>query len=193
VVAVSPLGACPAVGSCETNWSTPAGGISDPWWPTAARNNSSETVIARANLVAFDASTKEISTTFAPNPNGTVNVVLPTGDGETVYVGGSFTTISGQTRKNLVKVRVSDGSIVTAFNAGNVAGQVKDLRLGSQRRLVCPVRQQPGVAIRDRDRRRRVRYGVRRIRARSKRGHWIGGCSAVVRDQLKVDLGIGAQ
>jgi PKD repeat protein len=96
---------------------------------TQTRNNPSETVIPRANLVAFDATTKEISTTFAPNPNGTVNVVLPTGDGETVYVGGSFTTISGQTRKNLVKVRVSDGSIVTAFNAGNVAGQVKDLRL----------------------------------------------------------------
>ena len=62
---------------------------------TQTRNNSSETVIARANLVAFDATTKEISTTFAPNPNGTVNVVLPTGDGETVYVGGSFTTIGG--------------------------------------------------------------------------------------------------
>jgi PKD repeat protein len=104
---------------------------------TQTRNNSSETVIARANLVAFDATTKEISTTFAPNPNGTVNVVLPTGDGETVFVGGSFTTIGGLTRKNLVKVRVSDGSVVPEFNAGTVAGQVKDLRLSNGRLWVA--------------------------------------------------------
>ena len=104
---------------------------------TQTRNNSSETVINRSNLVAFDATTKEISTTFAPNPNGTVNVVLPTGDGETAFVGGSFTTIGGLTRKNLVKVRVSDGSVVPEFNAGNVAGQVKDLRLSNGRLWVA--------------------------------------------------------
>jgi PKD repeat protein len=104
---------------------------------TQTRNNSSETVIARTNLVAFDATTKEISTTFAPNPNGPVHVVLPTGDGESVFVGGSFTTIAGQTRKNLVKLRVADGALITAFNAGNVAGQVKDLRLSNGRLWVA--------------------------------------------------------
>ena len=104
---------------------------------TQTRNNSSTTVIARRNLVAFDATTKEISTTFAPNADGPVNVVLPTGDGETVYVGGSFSNIGGVARKNLVKVKVSDGSVVTAFNAGNVAGQVKDLRLSNGRLWVA--------------------------------------------------------
>jgi PKD repeat protein len=104
---------------------------------TRTRNNSSTTEIARANLVAFDATTKTISTTFLPNPNGPVNVVLPTGDGETVYVGGSFSSIGGQARKNLVKVRVSDGAVVTQFNTGNVAGQVKDLRLSNGRLWVA--------------------------------------------------------
>jgi PKD repeat protein len=104
---------------------------------TQTRNNTSDDVIARSNLVAFDATTKEISTTFAPNPNGTVNVVLPTGDGQTVYVGGSFTTIGGETRKNLVKVRVDTGAVVTQFNTGNVAGQVKDLRLAGGRLWVA--------------------------------------------------------
>ncbi|HSK32574.1 MAG TPA: PKD domain containing protein, partial [Propionicimonas sp.] len=104
---------------------------------TRTRNNSSTTEIARSNLVAFDATTKTISTTFAPNPNGPVNVVLPTGDGETVYVGGSFSSIGGQARKNLVKVRVSDGAVVTQFNPGNVAGQVKDLRLSNGRLWVA--------------------------------------------------------
>ena len=104
---------------------------------TQTRNNDSDTVIARTNLVAFDATTKEISTTFAPNPNGTVNVVLPTGDGQTVYVGGNYTTIAGQTRKNLVKIKVSDGSLVTQFNTGAVAGQVQDLRLAGNRLWVA--------------------------------------------------------
>ncbi len=104
---------------------------------TQTRDNSSTTVIARSNLVAFDATTKQISTAFAPNPNGAVNVVLPTGDGETVYVGGSFTTIGGVARKSLVKVRISDGAVVTAFNPGNVAGQVKDLRLSNGRLWVA--------------------------------------------------------
>ena len=104
---------------------------------TQTRNNSSTTVIARSNLVAFDATTKEISTAFAPNPNGPVNVLLPTGDGETVYVGGSFANIGGVARTNLVKVRVSDGAVVTAFNPGNVAGQVKDLRLSNGRLWVA--------------------------------------------------------
>jgi PKD repeat protein len=104
---------------------------------TQTRNNSDTTVIPRNNLVAFDATTKQISTTFAPNTNGTVNVVLPTGDGETVFVGGSFTSIGGQARKNLAKVRVSDGAVITQFNAGDVAGQVKDLRLAGGRLWVA--------------------------------------------------------
>ena len=39
---------------------------------TQTRNNSSDTVIARNRLVAFDATTKTISTTFDPSPNGAV-------------------------------------------------------------------------------------------------------------------------
>lgn len=104
---------------------------------TETRNNSSTTVIARSNLVAFDATTKEISTSFAPNPNGAVNAVIPAGDGETVFVGGTFTSIGGQARKNLARVRVSDGAVLTGFNAGNVAGQVKDLRLAGGRLWVA--------------------------------------------------------
>lgn len=104
---------------------------------TETRNDASTIVIRRSNLVAFDATTRQISTTFAPNPNGPVNVVLPTGDGSTIYVGGSFTSIGGQARQNLARVRVSDGAVVTGFNAGTVAGKVKDLRLSNGRLWVA--------------------------------------------------------
>lgn len=95
---------------------------------TTARNNNSATVLSRNRLMAFDATTGTISTTFNPSSNGTVNVVLPAGDG-TVYVGGSFTSIGGGSAKNLARLRVSDGSLVTSFNGGSPTGVVKDLVL----------------------------------------------------------------
>ncbi|MGC3994504.1 MAG: PKD domain-containing protein [Propionicimonas sp.] len=95
------------------------------------RNNSNTTVLTRNRLVAFDATTGVISTTFAPNPNGTINVVLPAGDGTSVYVGGSFTTISGQSVKNLARINVADGSVVSTFNGGSPTGVVKDLKLSN--------------------------------------------------------------
>lgn len=102
-----------------------------------SRNDPSESVLARSNLLAFDADTGAINPNFAPDTNGTVNVVLPAPDGESVYVGGSFTQIAGQPVKNLARVRVSDGSLVAVFNGGSPAGQVKDLRLSGGRLWVA--------------------------------------------------------
>ena len=101
------------------------------------RNNDSTTVIARSRLVAFDITTKQISTTFAPNPNGDVEVVLPAADGKSVYVGGSFSTIAGAAVKNLAQVNVADGSLVTGFNPATVDGRVLDLRLSNNRLWVA--------------------------------------------------------
>lgn len=95
---------------------------------TRARNDGSAAELDRRNLLAFDATTGAISTTFLPQPNGIVNVVLPAADGQSVFVGGKFTAIGGVARKNLAQVRVSDGAVLP-FDAGNIVGQVKDLRL----------------------------------------------------------------
>jgi PKD repeat protein len=100
---------------------------------TQVRNNDSTTVIARSRLVAFDLTTKQISTTFAPNPNGDVEVVLPAPDGKSVYVGGSFSTIAGAAVKNLAEVNVATGARVTTFNPATVDGRVLDLRLSNNR------------------------------------------------------------
>lgn len=99
---------------------------------TSAMNNNGS-AITRNRLLAFNANNGQISTTFNPSPNGTINAVIPSGDGETVYVGGSFSSIGGVARTNVARIRVSDGSVVTAFNAGAITGQVKDLRLKNGR------------------------------------------------------------
>ncbi len=104
---------------------------------TQTRNNSSTDVILRSRLVAFDKTTKQISTTFAPNPNGDVEVLLPAPDGKSVYVGGSYTTIAGVAVKNLAQVNVADGSLVSTFKPATVDGRVLDLRLSNNRLWVA--------------------------------------------------------
>ncbi|TNC39314.1 PKD domain-containing protein [Mumia zhuanghuii] len=119
------------------------------------RIDPSETVVPRADLMAFEASTGKLSTTFLPDTDGSVNVVLPAGDGESVYVGGSFTTIGGQSAKNLARVRVSDGSLVAGFDGGSPTGVVKDLRLSGGRLYVAGMfthirgKRQPALATLD--------------------------------------------
>ncbi len=97
---------------------------------TRARNDSGDTTaLVRNGLLAFDATTGKISTTFQPNPNSGVTSVIPAGDGSTVYVAGTFTSIAGASRQRIARLRVSDGALVAAFDPGAVTGAVKDLNL----------------------------------------------------------------
>ncbi|WP_323791437.1 PKD domain-containing protein [Nocardioides sp.] len=97
------------------------------------RNDGESNELTRNGLVAFNATTGRISTTFDPDPNNRVRVVLPAADGTSVYVGGGFTSISGAARQRVAQVNVSDGSLVSAFNAGGVTGEVRDLALSAGR------------------------------------------------------------
>jgi PKD repeat protein len=96
---------------------------------STARNDDSSVQLTRNNLLAFDIGTGHISTTFVPNPNGTVRKVMAAPDGTSVYVAGSFTSIGGVARTNLARVRVSDGAVLSTFNSGTISGQVRDLAL----------------------------------------------------------------
>jgi PKD repeat protein len=100
---------------------------------TQARNDDSSTVLTRNRLLAFDATTGQISTTFNPSPNSDVNVVLPAGDGSTVYVAGNFTSIGGVARSRVARVRIADGTVVSTFNAGTISGTIRDLALSNGR------------------------------------------------------------
>jgi hypothetical protein len=69
-----------------------------------------------SNILAFDATTGTINTGFMPTFDGEI-LTLGT-DGSSVYVGGAFTTVNGQTGfKRLVKLNPGNGQIVTTFKA----------------------------------------------------------------------------
>lgn len=84
--------------------------------------------LTRANLFAFDKATGKVSTTFVPNPNSVVQAVISGADG-TIYVGGNFFSLGGVSKQRLARVNLSDGSVLSSFNAGQISGEVKDLRL----------------------------------------------------------------
>jgi hypothetical protein len=108
---------------------------------TTVRNAGSSTDITRNNVFAFDAATGQVSTTFAPNPNGTVYKVLPAADGTSVYLGGNFSRItSGGTSvsvSRLTKLSVATGTRDTGFSPGSFNGQVRDLELTGNRLWVA--------------------------------------------------------
>ncbi|WKN46987.1 hypothetical protein [Nocardioides sp. Arc9.136] len=94
-------------------------------------------VLQRRGLVAFSASTGRVLTTFRPQVVGGVRVVEPAADGESLYVGGTFTTIDGDRYARLARLRTSDGAVVPSFDPSPVAGKVRDLRLRDGRLWVA--------------------------------------------------------
>ncbi|MET1008291.1 MAG: LamG domain-containing protein [Propionibacteriaceae bacterium] len=76
-------------------------------------------VADRSNMMAYDLTTGDYSTTFAPTFNGPVKIVTLSADGKTLYVGGSFTKVNNVDRQNFAAVRVSDGTLTDLAPAVN--------------------------------------------------------------------------
>ena len=92
-------------------------------------------IMARNNIFAFDPATGAIDTSFAPSLNAAVNALEPASDGQSVFVGGAFTSVNGATVNRLTKLAVSNGQRLTAFTA-NASGLVRDLALRGGRLFV---------------------------------------------------------
>jgi hypothetical protein len=75
--------------------------------------NASGTKASRTNLAAISASTGELLS-WAPKPTGTdseVRALEVSADGQTVYVGGSFTRINSASRTNIAAVSATTGAV----------------------------------------------------------------------------------
>jgi hypothetical protein len=89
-------------------------------------------VLSRRNMVSFNAKTGAVSA-FAPNPDGDVEALVASGDGATIFAGGSFNTMNGITSPSLAKISVSTGASVSGFKAPALNGRIKDLRVAGGR------------------------------------------------------------
>jgi PKD repeat protein len=71
-------------------------------------------LIPRSNILAYNLTTGVI-TSFAPQINGQVKIIKASPDGSRIYVGGSFSSIGGQTRWNIAAFDVATGALLTTF------------------------------------------------------------------------------
>ncbi|MET0997075.1 MAG: PKD domain-containing protein [Marmoricola sp.] len=102
------------------------------------RSATSTTVLTRRNLVAFDATTGAISTDFVPNPNSTVYKVQAAMDGESVYVGGRFSSAFGVSMPSrLFKANVAEGTRDPVFRPATFSGDIRDLEVINNRLWVA--------------------------------------------------------
>ncbi|HTW20406.1 MAG TPA: LamG domain-containing protein [Mycobacteriales bacterium] len=85
-----------------------AGGTFSAVRPPGAANGTSQTT--RTDLAAFSTATGT-PTSFDPTLNGTVYSVAISPDGSKLYVGGSFTTVNGQTRNRFAAFDLATGAL----------------------------------------------------------------------------------
>ena len=97
---------------------------------TQVRQTTSSPIITRNRVMAFNATTGVISTSFNPNPNNTVYKVQAAADGKSVYVGGRFSSAYGVSMPSrLFKANVATGARDATFRPGTFSGDIRDLEV----------------------------------------------------------------
>jgi hypothetical protein len=103
---------------------------------TQVRNSDSATIIYRSYLIAVDLTTRHIDTGFNPVLNGTVRALLPAPDGQSIYVGGDFTTVNGTTTQRLARLNAATGVKWAGFAPPSLSSAVDDMKLLGQRLII---------------------------------------------------------
>ena len=82
--------------------------------------------VARSGLAAYDLATGALRSDFDPAPDGQVNTVKSSANGQAVFVGGEFNNIAGESHKAIAKLDMSTGLNVPGFTA-SANSFVKDM------------------------------------------------------------------
>ncbi|MEE8601977.1 PKD domain-containing protein [Euzebya tangerina] len=94
-----------------------------------------DTPIARNAIFAFDPETGEIDQNFQPEIDGTIETLAASPDGNSVYIGGAYSEVNGQTEWRLTRLNMADGSIDPSFDV-TPNSKVRDIVLAGDRLYV---------------------------------------------------------
>jgi hypothetical protein len=84
---------------------------------TTVQNAGSSTDISRPYLLAFNLATGVVDTNFTPNLPGEVEAIAPADDGQSIFVGGTFKNVGGNTAyRRLARLNGSTGAPISGFN-----------------------------------------------------------------------------
>ncbi|PSK66573.1 hypothetical protein B0E53_01452 [Micromonospora sp. MH33] len=103
---------------------------------TKVRNAGQTAQLAMPRLLAIDATTGRIDTTFRPVVNGTVKALAASPDGRSLYLGGAFTTVNGVAAPRVARVDAATGARVAGFAPAALNNQVNDMRLVGNRLIL---------------------------------------------------------
>ncbi len=81
--------------------------------PAGAAAGTNQT--PRSNILAYNINTGALITTWAPTLNAQGMVIERSADGSTIYVGGDFTSVSGQNRQRVVALDAQTGAVRAGF------------------------------------------------------------------------------
>jgi hypothetical protein len=98
------------------------------------KGSSGTTTFNRSNFAAFDARTGAISSLSLP-ANGAVQVIVPAPDGNSIYIGGDFTSIGGVTARGIVHFNLLTSTIDPLFQP-NLDGVVSDAAFVGSRLII---------------------------------------------------------
>ncbi len=111
----------------------------------AVQDSTRSTTMPRSNMVAFSSTTGDVSTSFAPTVDGMVFAVRAVGD--SVYIGGKFTSVDGVARPAIAKLDARTGALDTAFQPAMRGGRISEIRLVDGRLLVGGTFRQKLIAL----------------------------------------------
>ncbi len=105
---------------------------------TQARNASGTTAtVTRNRILAFDKTTGQLDTAFAPSFNATVRTLVASPDGQSVYVGGQFGTMNGTSVPKILRLSMSNGQRIASFNPPAPDSLVYDAKLSGSRLFIA--------------------------------------------------------
>src|SRR5581483_265291 len=94
------------------------------WSFTSVSNHGSSTAVTVNDIAAFNPTTGNLITSFAPNLNGAVQSVTPGPSPNTIYAAGNFTTANGQTT-HVTLLNTTDGSTVSTWKPSTQNGVIQ--------------------------------------------------------------------